>query len=38
MHDKFPFWYLENDKNKFNVSADMIGFRPIELNVLEKMV
>ena len=36
VHDKFPFWYLENDKNKFNVSADMIGFRPIELNILSE--
>ena len=36
MHDKLPFWYIENNKAKFNVSVDVIGFRPISLDVIGK--
>jgi len=37
VHDQMPFWYLENNIDKFNVSADMIGFTPINFEVFTSM-
>lgn len=34
VHDKMPFWYIEDGRDKFNVSVDMIGFRPISINII----
>lgn len=34
VHDKMPFWYIEDGKDKFNVSVDMIGFRPISIDII----
>ncbi len=36
VHDKMPFWYIEDGRDKFNVSVDVIGFRPIAMEVIWK--
>lgn len=34
VHDKMPFWYIENGKDYYNVSVDVIGFRPIDISII----
>ena len=37
VHDKYPFWYMENSKDYYNVSVDVIGFKPINFDVILSM-